>query len=50
MRSDVVALSLHVPISTLANFECSEIVLFTYRILASSTRHFPPETPVAVLA
>jgi hypothetical protein len=36
VRSDVVALSLHVAISALANFKCSEIVFFANRILASA--------------
>lgn len=50
MRSDIVALCVHVSIATLAELQRSEVVLFTNRTLATSTRNLPSKTSVAIVA
>lgn len=49
MRSNVFAFSVHLPVSTFADLESPEIMLFADWTLAGSTRDLPPEAPIAVL-
>lgn len=50
VRLDMLALCMQVSVSTLADFECSKIMLFADGVLAGTTRHLPPEGTVTVIA
>lgn len=49
MCSDMIALCMQFSVTALADLQCSKIMFFANRVLASPTRHFPPEASVAVV-